>query len=275
MNADYIPLIKNFIFKEKSLLIAPAGYGKTHTIVECLKYTKGRQLILTHTHAGVASIKEKIKKAGISIEKFRVETIDSFAQKYVQAFYCGNEIPEQDEENYFNFIIQKATEIIKLKPVKKIIKISYSGLFVDEYQDCTISQHQFIITLADILPLHILGDPLQSIFGFKESVVNWTKDLNFINKNSIYCLNEPWRWKNTNPQLGEALKKIRELLKNDKDIDLKEFQSSIEVIKIKKENNIYKPKTEYNKNIWSILRNTQGDLLLIYPYFRNSSARKK
>jgi superfamily II DNA or RNA helicase len=38
-----------FVDSEKSLLIAPAGYGKTFTIVECLKYTTGKQLILTHT----------------------------------------------------------------------------------------------------------------------------------------------------------------------------------------------------------------------------------
>ena len=56
---------KEFVSKEKSLLIAPAGYGKTHTIAECLKYIDGTQLILTHTHAGVASLKEKIKKIGI------------------------------------------------------------------------------------------------------------------------------------------------------------------------------------------------------------------
>ena len=56
--------INEFVSKPKSLLIAPAGYGKTHTIAECLKYTGGTQLVLTHTHAGVASLKEKIKKSG-------------------------------------------------------------------------------------------------------------------------------------------------------------------------------------------------------------------
>ena len=52
---------QTFVDGDKTLLVAPAGHGKTYTIVESLKYTTGRQLILTHTHAGVASIKEKIK----------------------------------------------------------------------------------------------------------------------------------------------------------------------------------------------------------------------
>ena len=47
-----------FVDSDKSLLVAPAGYGKTFTIVECLKHTTGKQLILTHTHAGIAAIKE-------------------------------------------------------------------------------------------------------------------------------------------------------------------------------------------------------------------------
>ena len=59
---DYINLCRDFISKRKSLLIAPAGCGKTYTIAECLKYTEGLHLILTHTHAGVASLKKKLKK---------------------------------------------------------------------------------------------------------------------------------------------------------------------------------------------------------------------
>ncbi len=43
-----------FVSKAKSFIVAPAGYGKTYAIAECLKHTKGKQLILTHTHAGVA-----------------------------------------------------------------------------------------------------------------------------------------------------------------------------------------------------------------------------
>jgi superfamily II DNA or RNA helicase len=76
---------KEFISNEKSMLIAPAGYGKTHTIVECLKHTqaKGRQLILTHTHAGVASIKEKIKREGISSSSYSIETISSFVTELI------------------------------------------------------------------------------------------------------------------------------------------------------------------------------------------------
>ncbi len=115
---------KNFISKSHSMLIAPAGYGKTHTIAECLEYTIGKQLVLTHTHVGVSSIKEKIKKRGIGSSNYNVETITSFAQKYVIAFYDNSKIPPQENsKKYYPFIINKFLEILELNQIKKIFTL--------------------------------------------------------------------------------------------------------------------------------------------------------
>lgn len=263
--------INEFVSKPKSLLIAPAGYGKTHTIAECLKYTAGTQLVLTHTHAGVASLKEKIKKSGITSAKFHIETIDSFAQKYVNAFYCKNDIPPQeDNKKYFPFIIKQATRIIKIKPIKDIINATYTRLFVDEYQDCAKTQHRFIIALADILPVHLLGDPLQGIFYFSEELINWETDLNEF-ANARFELTEPWRWKNTNQQLGSSLKEIRRKLENNENIDLSLYSSTIKVLQIN-EDDISKPGTIYNRTIWSLLK--EENVLIIHPE-THLNARKK
>ncbi len=253
----------DFISKPKSLLVAPAGYGKTYTIAECLKYTNGTQLILTHTHAGVASIKEKIKINNIINNNYHIETIDSFAQKYVEAFYCGEDIPEQDNSNnYFPFIIQKAAKLVKINPIKDIIKLSYCGLFVDEYQDCNLSQHQFIMNLSGIIPTHILGDPLQGIFDFNgEELVNWDTDLNEFMA-SKFKLSEAWRWKTTNPLLGKSLFDIREKLEKSENIDLNLYRSSIEVLLIN-EQDINTPNTNYNRSIWDLLN--EENLLIINP----------
>ena len=215
---NYEETCKRFVSESKSLLIAPAGCGKTYTIAECLKYTEGLHLILTHTHAGVAALKVKIKEKGIPTNKYRIETIDSFAQRYVRFFYCGDDIPEQDnKDTYFPFIIKRATELVKIQPIEDIIKLTYAGLFVDEYQDCTKLQHKFIMALSEILPTHILGDPLQGIFGFRGELVNFKEDLkDFVQ----FELTEPWRWKKTNPQLGNSLMEIREKLENREEIDL-------------------------------------------------------
>ena len=110
---------QEFVDGEKTLIISPAGYGKTYSIAECLRYTNGRQLILTHTHAGIASIKAKLNSAGVLGAKFRVETISSFTQKYVHAFSMGNEIPDQDDKNYHDILLDKSINIFKSAFPKK------------------------------------------------------------------------------------------------------------------------------------------------------------
>ena len=214
-----------FVDSEKSLLIAPAGYGKTFTIVECLKYTTGKQLILTHTHAGVAAIKEKVKKSDeINAKQYSIETISSFAQKYAQAFYVGEDMPHQeDANNYHKFIIEQAIHIFGISSVQDIIKSSYSGLFVDEYQDCNSDQHRMIMAISSAIPTHVLGDPLQGIFDFHNGLelVNFGDDLN--NFENFPELDTPHRWyqEGNNRPLGDHLKSVRKLLENNEEIRLK------------------------------------------------------
>jgi len=259
-----------FVSKPKSMIVAPAGYGKTHAIALCLKYTKGRQLILTHTHAGVASLKEKIKQQDINNKDYSVETITGFAQKYVNAFYCGDDIPEQEDSRvYYPFIIEKAKNLLEITLIRDVIRSTYSGLFVDEYQDCIIDQHNFIKTLGEILPIHILGDHLQGIFDFHgDSLVDFDEDLNDFEK--LPDLTEPWRWKTNNPGLGECFKKIRSLLEERKKIDLDLFNTYIETLVIN-ENDKYAPGTDYNRKIWSLME--EKNLLIMHPDSANINVR--
>jgi len=260
-----------FVSKPKSMVVAPAGYGKTHAIAECLKYTIGRQLILTHTHAGVASLKDKIQELGIKADKYRVETITSFSQKYVKAFYCGQDVPDQENsEAYYPFLIEKAQCIFKMAPVCNVIKETYSGLFVDEYQDCTKNQHELIGSLIDILPTRILGDYLQGIFNFNnQTLVDFDTDLDGFER--LPNLSIPWRWKNTNPNLGNELTKIRESLEGNINIDLTLHESHIEVLQIKEQDKfIYN--SNYNKRIWDLTR--ENNVLIIHPDSTNLAVRK-
>ena len=253
------------------MLISPAGCGKTYTIAECLRYTEGLHLILTHTHAGVTALKEKIKEKGIETNKYRVETIDSYAQKYVNAFYCKNDVPEQDNnKNYFTFIIEKAGRLVKIKPISDIIKLTYAGLFVDEYQDCIKTQHKFIIALSEILPTHVLGDPLQGIFDFSgQQLVDFDEDLKGFEQ---FELEEPWRWKNTNPELGKCLMEIRKKLEKEENVDLSTFNCTVEVIYINEED-LYKLKTCYYEKISNLLN--KNNILIIHPESENINVRKK
>ena len=260
-----------FVSKPKSMVVAPAGYGKTHAIADCLKYTEGKQLILTHTHAGVASLKEKIQGQGIACDKYRVETISSFAQKYVNAFYCGNDVPEQDDtKGYYPFIIEKAKNLFEITPIRDVIKATYSGLFVDEYQDCTIAQHNLIKALGCILPTRVLGDHLQGIFGFNgEALIDFEQDL--IDFEKFPDLSQPWRWEDKNHDLGESLKGIREQLERRINIDLNLWAVHIEIIQTE-ELDKHTPGSDYNKKIWALTN--EADVLVIHPDSSNLNVRK-
>ncbi|WP_108807551.1 UvrD-helicase domain-containing protein [Aquimarina spinulae] len=258
--------VQNFVSKRKSLLIAPAGYGKTHSISESLKNTKGRQLILTHTHAGVSSIKEKLKKAQIANHNFNVETITSFAQKYVLSFYINkDEIPDQEDSNaYYPFIIKEAANIIKLKPIIEVISSTYSGLFVDEYQDCTVEQHKLILSLSNLLPTRILGDHLQGIFDFNNgNLVDFNhKSMKEFNSN-LFKLETPWRWyNNSRKDLGDDLKAIRKKLLNKENIDLRIYESIETHVFNENELSGFKA-NKYSRFMWTVI--SKDNPLLMHP----------
>ncbi len=264
---------QTFVDGDKTLLIAPAGYGKTYTIAECLKYTTGRQLILTHTHAGVAAIKEKIKEFSIAPNQYNVETISSFAQKYVNAFYTGTDTPDQDNSSeYHPFIIDKATIIFKSNVIRNVIKATYAGLFVDEYQDCTKIQHEMILALSKSLKTHILGDHLQGIFDFNGDLVDFDTDLSVFKKVPDLSIPYRWRQKGNNRALGDKLKEIRNLLEDNKALDFS--SNSIEglyLIKVKP-NEIYEAGSKYRKCLDKLILNPKHNpdfdsLLIIFPEY--------
>lgn len=216
--------IIKFLNSSRSLLIAPAGYGKTTLLAECISYLlpliNKPILVLTHTHAGVASIKKKCSsiKSGRFLE---ITTISGFAQRIVTTYSGHLPGSQKDGKPDFPKINHLARLILRIPLVKKIIGNSYSHVFVDEYQDCSWDQHVIISRASTQLPLHILGDPLQAIFGFNdERMVDFQKD--FEKYDIFKFLITPWRWyqDGNNRYLGDTLSEIRVHLWNKNEINL-------------------------------------------------------
>ncbi len=225
-----------FLSKPRALLEAPAGYGKTYSIVECLRCCEGKQLVLTHTHAGVASLRKKIQDAKLEKNKFHLETIDGFALRMYKSYMGKEKQTLLDIEDVWKVegknIRFSAVELLKRSAViRTVITNTYAGIFVDEYQDCSVSANTIIEELSNILPTRIFGDWLQAIYTFnrEDPNIEYTElHQEFINNKSE--LDIPYRWKNTNPELGEDIKTIRKDLTLNKKIDLRSFKSA-EVIK--------------------------------------------
>lgn len=272
--------IADFLRKEKSMIIAPAGYGKTHTIIECLTQHQDSKkiLVLTHTHAGVASIKEKINERKIPSSKYQIDTICGFALQLAQNYHIDKtDFPKAESANeYFDFAVTTTIKILRARPVQTVLQSKFSHVIVDEYQDCSTSQHQLILCLSAVLKTHILGDPLQGIFQFKRTqLVDMVTEPSMSEfKNNTQELDIPWRWNNANAQLGIDLALIRRNLIAEQDINLERYDSISTVIATEKD--YASPQSIYKNAILKEINNQNiHSLLLIHPKSENETPRER
>ena len=267
--------VQQFLNAPKSMIIAPAGYGKTHTISEALLSYNGqkRVLVLTHTHAGIASLKEKFSQNNIPLGKYHLDTICSFALNLTKVFHLNkDEIPtDQEVSVLFDFAIEKAKLILCASPIRQLMHSRYEHLIVDEYQDCSVDQHEMIMILSETLKTHLLGDPLQGIFNFgTHKIVDFadSKLIQFMQNSQT--LETPWRWKNAgNVSLGNDLAMIREKLISEEDVDLKDYKS---IIWIKGSESDYARQNSNVKN--NIFRELNNGAVIIHPNATSVEPRK-
>ena len=154
--------------KGSGYVVAPAGHGKTHLIAESTARSSGRQLILTHTYAGVNALRRKMRVLNVSDRTYHIDTIASWALR-LSLSYSGtsgwkDERPANNEQ--WNALYDACTRLLDHEFIRRIVRASYDGVYVDEYQDCSVAQHGIVVKLARDLPSRVLGDPLQGIFDF-------------------------------------------------------------------------------------------------------------
>lgn len=206
----------------KGYVIAPAGYGKTHLIAMAVKVGVHRQLILTHTFAGVNSIKTKMSALGVPPSRYQIDTIASWSLRLCLAYpkNSGWKI-ENPTGNQWSTLYECCSNLLKNEFVRRVVKATYAGVYVDEYQDCSDLQHALVCTLAEVLPSRILGDPMQAIFDFDGSkLVDWDANI-YPHFACLGQLEKPWRWDNAGqPLLGAWLKAARKSLEQGQKIDL-------------------------------------------------------
>lgn len=264
---EYEKLCSDFIGTNKGLIVAPAGYGKTHSITELL-LTKhsGKILILTHTHAGIASIKAKLEKQSIPPSRYNLETISGYSQKYTTAYTQKEKIPNiEDTSKYYPFIYNRMLELLAHESIQQVIKSTYTNVVVDEYQDCTAKQHQMVLQMSEFIPVHVLGDGMQGIFNFEQNLVSWEvveKDFTLLGE-----LKKPWRWVNSgNELLGQDIANMREVLTNKLEVKLTAY-TNVEYLKVNSTD-----QNELYKNISNVL-NGEDNVLIIEADSANRTKR--
>lgn len=201
----------------RSFAVAAAGCGKTELLGQLVADQRsGRQLVLTHTHAGVAAIKRRLAELRVPREKFQLDTIAGWCLRYGAAYPAiSGYRPGAEADPDWTATYPGAEKVCRAALGKKVIRESYDGVLVDEYQDCSLKQHALVRALAECIPCRGVGDPLQTIFGFRDDpVVPWATinaDFEVVDD----ALTEPWRWRREgrNAALGEWLVAAREQLK--------------------------------------------------------------
>lgn len=201
-------------------VVAPAGHGKTELIVRTASLGK-RTLILTHTHAGVHAIRTRLKRLGADPRCSVVDTIASWASRYASAFPGrGKPIGRMPAGSEWGRVYQGGVDVLDVSGVRSVVRASYDRVLVDEYQDCDLTQHSLVCALSRILPTVVFGDAMQGIFDFRENPsVSWQRDV-FPMFPLVGTLEEPMRWKSTNPDLGAWVAKVRGQLERGEVIDL-------------------------------------------------------
>lgn len=215
--------VEAMLGSRRAFAVAAAGCGKTELLGQLVADQRsGRQLVLTHTHAGVAAIKKRLADMRVPHEKFRLDTIAGWCLRYgaaypgLSGFRVGAEADPDWDATY-----PGAERVCRSSLGRKVVRESYDGVLVDEYQDCTTAMHAVVRAIGDYIPYRGVGDPLQTVFGFRDPCVSWDtikSDFDVFDN----ALVEPWRWRRPgrNAQLGEWLVEARSQLATRKRLDV-------------------------------------------------------
>lgn len=228
-------------------ITAPAGCGKTHLVAESISQHNEDELpllVLTHTNAGVAALRNRLSRLGTEARKARIATLDGWSLKILSAFPKRGAInPAHLELNNpkkdYPAIRKGVLNILSNGHISDAISSTYSRLIVDEYQDCQVEQHAMVCDLSKELPTCVLGDPLQSIFNFGgQKTVDWSSDV-LATFPSARELDTPWRWNLVgNGELGQWLLLARKQLISGQKIDLRLAPSCVEWVQLSGSNSI-------------------------------------
>ena len=222
---------------ERGSVLAPAGCGKTQLIADTLsRYKSGKPtLVLTHTNAGKAALEQRLLKSAAPRDGYRITTIDSWAVRLATRFpqRCGLdasvsrlETPGRD----YPALRTAVARMLEAGHLSDILRSTYARLFVDEYQDCSLAQHDIVVAASRVLPTLVLGDPMQAIFGFAGPTVDWKAHVR-AEFPHVLRLDTPWRWDNAGTgDLGRWLLSIRKPLWNGEVIDLRTAPSELSLL---------------------------------------------
>ncbi len=139
-------------------LLADIAGEKPELISETDRQDSIRQLKKSQQLKGL-SVKEL--SLAISQAKSSLETVDPDLADLLQQY---QELLRERKQLDFDDLLMQAFEFLKAHPAKRP---AYQHILVDEFQDTNELQYEFLKLLADTTNIFVIGDPKQSIYGFR------------------------------------------------------------------------------------------------------------
>jgi superfamily I DNA/RNA helicase len=206
---------------------ANAGTGKTHItvkrIIQDVNSVTNYQTFaaITFTRKAAKEIKDRLglhKSSGfigtndnfVLTEIIQPFMFDAYGQDFKKEIFPDysnqNSISDFDEginkirvngyickfqDNHKNFSFQLGLEILKKShSARRYLKSKYFRLYIDEYQDCDVDMHNLFMFICERLqiPLFIVGDVKQSIYGWRGAYSDGFKNLMTRKNFSTYTL---------------------------------------------------------------------------------------
>ena len=96
-------------------------------------------------------------------QSYTLTTIAGWALKWAVHYptISGVRSAQPTDTSEWNAVYEGAQRVLANPHLADSVRASYGGGFVDEYQDCTLHQHEISLALSELMPLRVLGDPLQ------------------------------------------------------------------------------------------------------------------
>jgi len=207
----------------RGLVIAPAGCGKTQSIVESVLANEGKPaLVLTHTNAGRIALAARFARRQVPSSKYRLATLDGWAMRLVRTYPLRSDYIFDGNAPDYPALRRFATALLESRAIDEIITATYGRLLVDEYQDCSTGQHAMALAVSRLLPACVFGDNLQAVFDFGrgDPPAGWNVVVGAYPE--IGQLTVPHRWNNVGAnEFGAWLLDVRTALLRGRQIDLR------------------------------------------------------
>lgn len=221
---------------------APAGCGKTHQAAcfaadAAATLNSGRLLVLTHTHAACSVIAERTLDYRNRID---IRTLDSLINQIATAYHLSLELPKDvstwARQYGYELLATKVSKFLRSNPIvtKHLAKL-FPIIICDEHQDANEAQDNIVQLFGNQgALLRIFGDPMQIIPGgpghraiAAAALARWDA---LKTRGEFGELETPHRWRETNPDLGEWVLRVREAFKNEQPIDLMNLPAGVNVM---------------------------------------------